>query len=101
MDANSFSPGQEPCRKARPSLTVSEGAARRASHLGCPFFGLLFLTPGIHALRPSGQLRCSHTLLRVRGHAKKSDWASAEARNARRVGEQPGVNAQMKTKVTG
>jgi hypothetical protein len=41
--------------------------------MGCPFFGLLFLTPGIHALRPSGQLRCSHTLLRVRGHAKKSD----------------------------
>jgi len=35
------------------------------------FFGLLFFDSGHPALRPSGRLRRSHALLRVRGPAKE------------------------------
>ena len=38
MNANAFSPGQEPCRKARPVLTNPKGAAP-----GCPSLWLLSL----------------------------------------------------------
>jgi hypothetical protein len=41
-DADSFSSGQEPRRKARNPTAYLEGEARKAPHPGCPFFGLLF-----------------------------------------------------------
>ena len=47
MDANSFSPGQEPCRKARPPLTNLPGFQPGKRQAGCLFFWLLFLTAGI------------------------------------------------------
>ncbi len=59
MDADSFSSGQEPRRKARNPHAYLEGVARKAPHPGCPFFGLLFF-----------------------GQAKKSD--SASGRRAKR-----------------
>jgi hypothetical protein len=67
-----FRQGRSPVEKPG-RLSRLGGRSPQSTASGCPFFGLLFLTSGIHALRPSGQLRCSHTLLRVRGHAKKSD----------------------------
>jgi hypothetical protein len=67
---------------------------------------LLFLAPGIHALRLSGQLCCSHALLRVREHAKKSDsqpgtesaidrWAKPTTPGAEQLGETQTTRAKV------
>src|SRR5215469_11109178 len=53
MDADSFSSAQDVLSKSPAPAHASAGAARRAPHPGCPFFGLLFF-----------------------GHAKKSDSAA-------------------------
>ncbi|PMQ05587.1 hypothetical protein DyAD56_09660 [Dyella sp. AD56] len=60
QDADPFSPGQEPRRKARPPLT-NWPASPASAKWGCPFFGLLFF-----------------------GQAKKSDSASGKRSKARR-----------------
>jgi hypothetical protein len=78
MDADSFSPGQEPCRKARPPLTVSEGDSPESTALGCLLFGYFLL-----------------------GTQEKVTRPSADGRNARRAGEQSGDIARMKTEATG
>src|SRR6185437_12349435 len=41
--------------------------------------GDLSLTPGIHALRPSGRLRRSHVLLHARGQAKEKSLGRRQA----------------------
>jgi len=41
--------------------------------IGVAFLLVTSLDSGHPALRPAGRLRRSHTLLRVRGHAKRSD----------------------------
>ena len=48
-----------------------------------PFLLVTFLDSGHPALRPSGRLRRSHALLRVRGQAKKSDPATGRSSEAR------------------
>ena len=50
---------------------------------GGPFLLVTFLYSGHPALRPSGRLRRSHALLRVRGQAKKSNPASGRRTEAR------------------
>ena len=52
----------ESCRKARPRLTDLAGAARQAPRR-VPLSLVTLSCSGHPALRPSGQLRCSHTFL--------------------------------------
>ena len=91
-DAASFSTGHGcPVEKPRNPHAYLEGRrpGRRVIR-GAVSFGIAtisvvtFLYSGHPALRPSGRLRRSNALLRVRGQAKKSDPASGRRTEARR-----------------
>ncbi len=95
QDVGHFSSGQEPGRKARPPLTDWLGVARPAPR-GVPFSLVTFLYFGHPALRPTGRLRRSHALLRVREQAKKSDpgrGSGSEARRRRARSRNPATTA--------
>gem|GEM_PF-1344093 len=84
-----FRRGRSPVEKpGRPSRTGRQ--SRPAPSGGAVSFGIAtisvvtFLYSGHPALRPSGRLRRSHALLRMRGQAKKSDPASGRRSEARR-----------------
>jgi len=93
QDARHFSSGQEPRRKARPTLT-DRPASSAGDATGCPFFGLLFFTPGIlpFALRVGFAVRtCSCPCV---GKQRKVTRPPAGGRNARRVGGQVAIKHQ-------
>ena len=71
--------GRTPCRQTPEPARVPEGR-----DIGVLFLLVTFLYSGHPALRPSGRLRRSHALLRMREHAKKSDPLSGRTAEARR-----------------
>ena len=86
-------PGSESCSGSYPTqrYRCSKGH----------FFGLLFSYSGHPALRPSGRLRRSHALMRVRGPAKKSDSSLGRGSKRPLRRRHPGDNATTRRAVTG
>src|SRR6185312_9514397 len=69
----SFSPVHgRAVEKPRNPPAYLQGRMPGGRAIGVPFlFGYFLLTPGILPSALPGQLRCSHALLRMRGHAKR------------------------------
>ena len=79
MDADSFSSGQDALSKSPAPPHASAGVSPPSTNSGVPFSLVSFLL----------------------GKQEKVTRPSADGRNARRAGEQPGDNTQQKAKVTG
>src|SRR6185312_7432532 len=74
-----FRAGRSPLEKPGPASRTCRAGARQAP-TGVSFpLGYFSLTPGIHALRPSGRLRRSHVLLHARGQAKEKSLGRRQA----------------------
>ena len=73
QEAGQFFAGTGTCRRKTPQPARAPGRqdAWRARHRGVVFSWLLLFDSGHPALRPSGRLRRSYALLRVRGQAKE------------------------------
>jgi len=71
------------CRQTPQPDRAPGGCSPEGASSGGHFLLVTFLYSGHPALRPSGRLRRSHALLRMRGQAKKSDPASGRRTEAR------------------